>query len=275
MVYGLTLQGKRDPRLVHFAQCFAQSGFRVAIPDLTGLTSLTLHEGDLVSIKTLVTKLYADHKEPVGICAFSFGAGFSLLAASDPELSDIIDPLLLFGPYYSLPELWNSFATDERPPPTNENEWDALIWLRSVRAFHALDALKLQDHEKQEIIDFLTNYCTEPSITTKINFYERILKRIRIPNMKSSVIDETTLQRLSPYGRLGTIQGRVLILHDRYDILIPPHHSEGIYDELCLRGSPYEQRLLITPLLSHVTARSVWKIFDVFRIVDMIGGIYH
>ena len=49
-----------------------------------------------------------------------------------------------------------------------------------------------------------------------------------------------------PVGSLHKITSRVLLIHDQTDGLVPPVHSERIYEELTKRGIPDGQRLLVT-----------------------------
>lgn len=272
MMAGLTLLGERDPRLVNFARSFAESGFRVAAPALPGLKTFRYEVDDLTAMIDLVTALNSRYGGAIGITAFSAGAGLALTVATDPTLAGIVDPLLLFGPYYSLPELWHTIVDRPSHTPASDDEWNHYIWIQLVLAFRVLDSLDLDQSEKSELIDLLENYCWEPSLERKKLFYEQTLKGQSA--IHDQTLDDQALQELSPCGKLGKLTSRVLILHDSHDPAIPPQHSKRIYDELCLRGIPGAQKLLVTPLLSHVTARAAWRVFDLFPILGIIGEIF-
>jgi pimeloyl-ACP methyl ester carboxylesterase len=274
MVYGLTLKGERDPRLVNFSRCFAQSGLRVAVPDLAGLKSYRFDERDLAAIEALVSKLHSQYGGTIGITAFSLGAGLALTAASKPSLSGIVDPLLLFGPYYSLDDLLHTLVGNFNRTPASDDEWDDYIWIRLVLAYRSMDRLHLNHDEREELIALLGDYCLEPSLRRKRSFCDRLLRGRQGIDIASLIPEGRALERLSPLGKLETITSRVLILHDTHDRLIPPGHSGRICEALRSRDGGHAPRLLVTPLLSHVTARSAWRILDVFRILWIIGEIF-
>jgi hypothetical protein len=65
-----------------------------------------------------------------------------------------------------------------------------------------------------------------------------------------------------------------MVFHDPHDPLIPPSEARRLYEELKSRGPDARQRLLITPLLSHVNARATWRLMDVFPLLGMIGELF-
>ena len=73
MIYGLTLLGEEDPRLVRFASSSAKSGLRVIVPILPGLKSMDICMDDLDIISQLASHLYEEYKKPIGLVAFSAG----------------------------------------------------------------------------------------------------------------------------------------------------------------------------------------------------------
>ena len=73
---------------------------------------------------------------------------------------------------------------------------------------------------------------------------------------------------------MHNLSSRVLILHDSTDRLISPDHSQRILAELRRHGRPDASKLLITPLISHVSLGSVWRILDIFRVLRLVGGIF-
>jgi pimeloyl-ACP methyl ester carboxylesterase len=274
LLHGVTLQGERDPRLINFSRALAESGIRAAVIALPALKQCRFDMGDVEAIIDLATELNSESGKKVGIIGFSLGGGLALRAAADPRISEFIDPLLLFGPYYSLPEVWGSIVEKSTSAPRDEKGLDDFIWLRLVMAYRVLDLLNLDDKDKQELIDLLESYCFKPPLERKRRFFERVLSELDINQM--AVHAETTedLEDLSPMGKLTGLNSRVLILHDKYDNLIPHGQSEKIIEELRSCNPDGTQKLLVTPLLVHVTAGSLWRIFDVFRILAIMGEIF-
>jgi hypothetical protein len=50
--------------------------------------------------------------------------------------------------------------------------------------------------------------------------------------------------------------------------------AKRLYEELKSRGPDTRQRLLITPLLSHVNARATRRVIDVFHLLGMMGELF-
>ena len=274
VVQGLALQGERDPRLVNFSRALAESGIPAAVVALPELKACRFDEADVGAIIDLVTELSSASGQKIGIVGFSLGAGLALVAAADERISDIVDPVLLFGPYYSLLDLRNLILEQANFRPRNNEQWDDYIWIRMVLAYRSIDSLELEDDDKRELAELLANFCHEPSLQLKMQFYERVLRDIDIEPLCHQFIEDRAIAELSPSDRLSSVTGRVLILHDQYDNLIPPGQSEKIMAELRSRREGTTQKLLVTPILSHVMLRSVWKFFDVFRIMDIMGEIF-
>jgi len=274
LLYGLSLAGEQDARLVRLARAYLGSGFRVAVPSLAGLKTFRFDRGDKRAITDLVAHLHRRHGGRIGITGFSAGAGMALAAAADPAVADLIDPLMLFGPYYSLADLWTAWQACDVPASNRGKDWDCFIWTRMVSAFRHRDSLGLAPDEERELVDLLRDYCTGTPLRRKREFYERVLRGRNVHLRNDAPPDERTLQELSPRGRMNHLSSRVLILHDSTDRLIPPDHSQRIVEELCRRRGPDAQKLLITPLMSHVSPASVWRILDALRIVRLVGEIF-
>jgi pimeloyl-ACP methyl ester carboxylesterase len=277
MLYGLTMAGEKDVRLVQFARAYAASGLRVAAPDLPGLKSFRYEPSDLALLEDLVLDLDAKYGGPIGLTAFSAGAGLALTLVTYPSLQDRIDPLLLFGPFYSFAELWARFLEQGSCAPASDREWDHHIFVWLVLAYRILDRLDLDAGDRSELVDLLARYCWEPSVEKKRRFYERVLKGHDLVGMQDQRPDGPVLSEISPCGRLAGVRCRVLVVHDRYDHVVPPDQSRRLYAELCLRDLPGRQQLLITGLLSHVSWHMGLELLNVpavVRLLDLVGELF-
>jgi hypothetical protein len=86
--------------------------------------------------------------------------------------------------------------------------------------------------------------------------------------------DEAAALRLcSPDGRLASFPCRVDILHDPADTLVPPGDSQRILSELGAT-SDLGHRLLVTPLISHVTPRYSLRLGEIVQVLDMFADLY-
>ena len=274
MVYGFTLAGEKELRLIRFARAFATAGFRVVVPDLPGLKLLDLTTGDLELLVNMIAFLHGKSAGPIGLIGFSVGGGIALTAAANPVVCGYINSILLFGPHYSLPDLWTYMWQGDVRLPETDDAWDDFIWQQLTLAYRQRQALGLSAAEQAEIADLLKTYCSKPSLKQKQEAYERLVRPHGLLDARYELVDLAVLESLSPCGKLGMLPARVLILHDSHDSLIPPSQSRYILTELQQRGMPHSERLVITPLLSHVSPRAVLKFSDLFTILDMFGEMF-
>lgn len=274
MVYGFDYAGEKDPRLVRFAKAYVGSGFRVALPHLPGLKAFTLERGDLERICDLVNFLRSRYGDPIRITAFSIGAGLSLVTIAQYELDAQVDLLLLFSPCYSLPELWNSMSSKVIPTPKNDREWDHFLFSQMALAYRNINSLDFTEEERKEFLCLLDNYCNDTLLSDKREFYDRVLAGKQVPDLCDLSADEDTLEMFSPAGKLKGLSTRVLIMHDPDDLSSPPEQSRQIMAELCQRRASKGERLLVTPLLSHVRPRLAPKVLDLVKILDMMGELF-
>ncbi|MCP5047549.1 MAG: hypothetical protein GY940_10280, partial [bacterium] len=59
IVHGVTVNGRKDPRLVHFAHSIACSGVTCVVPSLEGLVSCRWEPGDLDKLVDLIVTVSA------------------------------------------------------------------------------------------------------------------------------------------------------------------------------------------------------------------------
>jgi pimeloyl-ACP methyl ester carboxylesterase len=274
MVYGFTMAGEKELRLVRFAQSFASFGFRVVVPDLPGLKSLDLVAGDLEMLISMIPYLHCDSARSIGLVGFSVGGGIALTAAANPNLWDKVDPILLFGPHYSLPDLWTGLWQVEGRFPETEDEWDDFIWRQLTLAYRQRRVLGFNDAEETEIVDLLRTYCSKPLMKHKREVYERLVRPHGLLTTRCEKVDLDILECLSPRGKLGMLKSKVLILHDSHDSLIPPSQSQYMLIELKNRSLPHSERLVITPLLSHVNPHAMLNLPDLLAILDVVGELF-
>ena len=274
MVYGFTLAGEKEPRLIRFVRAFTAAGFRVVVPDLPGLKSLDLLKGDLERLIDMIAYLHSEFEGPMGMVGFSVGGGIALTAAVNPALRGFADPILLFGPHYSLPDLWSNIWRNKKNFPKTKEAWDDFIWWQLMLAYRQSKALDFNAAEHAEIVELLKTYCSNPSLECKRKAYERLVRPHGLLDTQCEVVDPDVLEYLSPRGKLGRLLAQVLLMHDTYDPLIPPSQSQDMLAELQQRSIPHKERLVITPLLSHVSPRAVLNLSDLLAIIDVVGELF-
>jgi pimeloyl-ACP methyl ester carboxylesterase len=99
LVPGLSEPGRRDIRLVPFAESLARIGFLVVVPDLPAARRLAADASDAEAVAAAVLAL-PEAPGPAGLAAISYGAGPALLAALRPEVAARLDFIILLGAYH-------------------------------------------------------------------------------------------------------------------------------------------------------------------------------
>lgn len=140
VIHGFTRQGRRDPRLVAFARSMARTGFVVVAPDIEGPRTLAVGLDDARAIRDALayTAAGADghRRGPIGIMAYSFAVGPTVIAAADPVVAADVDVLVGVGGYYDLRDAITYVstgvdpATGRRtavPAPRREGKWLVLL----------------------------------------------------------------------------------------------------------------------------------------------------
>ena len=273
LVYGLTIAGEKDVRLVRFAQALTACGLRTVVPALPGLKTYRFAVSDLQHLCDLITSLKKEYA-PLEIVAFSIGGSICLSVVSQPGMADCVEKLLLFSPPYDLLGLWNNLQTRLVSEPTNPNYWDTFIWRQAVLAYRQRYVLKLSPEIICRLVEFLWNYCEGFSLAEKCAFYRQMLQGLGIQTAELESGEIQAIHVLSPKGQIGNFGGSVFILHDPFDDWVPAESSLQIMAELQGRGLPGAQRLLITPLISNVSPRFTWRLGDVLHILDILGELF-
>jgi pimeloyl-ACP methyl ester carboxylesterase len=273
-VSGLTLRGEREPRFVNFCRALAESGVRIAAPALPALKSCRFDESDLHILIALIRELYEREGIAANLVGFSVGGGLALVAAAGEEAGNAVGLAMVFGAHYDLGAVWQDLVQKHQGgPPTDDIDWEDYIWLRMIMAYRKLSSLDMGNAERKEMIGVLASYCGLP-IARKKEFFDRVMRPRRELTELAGSDDASVLARLSPRGLLRNLKAAVMVFHDPHDLLVPAVQAQRLYEELKSRGPETRQRLLITPLLSHVNARATRRVMDVFPLLAMMGELF-
>ena len=252
LIHGANPGGKDDPRIVGLAEALARAGRRVLVPQLT-LRLQRLDLTDPLRIREAVSFLAGGATAKVGVLAFSYGAGLSLVALADrPAIQAHVAFVATVGTYFSLFDLLQGTTTGTVPdqgatlpwqpdPRARELATEQLAALLGPAAGAALVAsVKSGDptglaQGPRSVYDLLAN--RDPA---RFN-----LLAGRLP---AALTDR--LSSLSPAGSINRVVVPVLALHARTDPASPPTESRALIAALDGR---VPTRLVIVGSLSHVT----------------------
>lgn len=106
LVHGLTEAGKDDPRIVWLGRLMARLGFAVLVPEFPGLRALRARDADVDEIADSVRYLASlgpvVRDDRIGLAGFSYVAGPTLIAATDPAIASRVSFVMSVGGYYDL-----------------------------------------------------------------------------------------------------------------------------------------------------------------------------
>ena len=152
-VHGASLRGKRDTRLIHFGRCLRESGVVCAIPELPRLSQLQVSPSDVDAIVETSLALHEEVGLPVVLIGFSWGASFSLIAATRSRLKKTLRMVIAIGAYHRLTDLFDFYSDTRYSTPHTEEHWDNLIYLHLVIAHQQREALQLSADLQARIVD--------------------------------------------------------------------------------------------------------------------------
>jgi pimeloyl-ACP methyl ester carboxylesterase len=250
LVHGANPGGKDDPRVVGLARSLSRTGRRVLVPQL-GLRNERLDRRDTTRILDAIEHLAVD--APVGVLAFSYGGGLTLVALGDrPEAQDGVAFVATAGTYYDIRHIVQGVTTGTVPFRRRTIRWDAdpegrdvlmrqLAFLlgrrdetRLRRAWQRRDPSDLEPQVRR-VYDLVAN--RRP---------ERVEELIaRLPAKIRRLAGE-----LSPSRVVDRIRVPVLALHSRDDPASPPTESRLLVAALEDR---VDARLIEVGILRHLT----------------------
>jgi pimeloyl-ACP methyl ester carboxylesterase len=123
LVPGLSEAGRRDVRLVPFAESLARVGFLVVVPDLPAARRLSADASDADAVAAAVLALPAG-PGPAGLAAISYAAGPAFLAALRPEVAARLDFIATLGAYHDTEAMLTFLVTGAYRAP-GAAEWRA------------------------------------------------------------------------------------------------------------------------------------------------------
>ena len=271
-VHGVTINGGQDPRLIHFARTMAHFGVTCVVPTLGGLASCRWEASDLDELANIIILAADTFQQPVGLIGFSFGGSYALVVAGRSEALENIPWIITFGAYHTLADVLEGYALNLKREPQDKTEWDEAIYQRLVCLYGQRDAITFPQEGWQELEALLRRYCSEASFEEKRRFYNHYLHDLDTEVFKR-LPEPEVLKRLSPAGNLEHLDCPVTLIHDRHDHAVPPAQAERLLSELETRPNNKRHRLVLTSLLSHVSASNLLNIPEVIRLANALAPL--
>jgi len=247
-VHGLTLDGGRDARLVHFARALARTGVTCFVPTLPALSDGRLDACDLETLQALVHRCAQDAGRPLGLVGFSLGASYALCVAAREAARPDLRAVLSFNAAQDLDALLRQ-ALETLRSPQDDASRDIAIFAALVLTRSVGDRLALADLQPV-IRDFLKGYCERP-LEEKRRFFEAHLAGLPLVEAFETARSQGSWAPMSPKGQLHSLRLPTSLIHDRQDCLVPPSHAQALADELAQQPA---LRVWMTGATAHMQA---------------------
>jgi len=272
-VYGLLLQGERDPRVIRFARAMASTGVRVVVPVLNGMKSFLLEPADRDALTDIIEHV-SQNENPTAIFAASAGACLALCAAANSTRCGRANPIMLISPVYDLNTALTALHDPSPPMEESISAWHGYIWKQCAIAYRNRKIIGLPDETRLQLEDILRRYDNGLTSDEIKVFYQTCLLPLKLHEHQDAPNESEALQALTPRGKLNQIHSRVIIIHSAHDPIVPPEHARQMMDELQQRGKSCEQQLLITPVLSHDLLQRTTRLRDMFHFTHLLGELF-
>ena len=243
---GANAAGRDDPDVVNLGEALARSGFSVMFywsPTMGLQRNIDANEID----NLVHAFLYLEQQEwvkpgRVGIGGFCVGAAFSLVAAADPRISDRIQFVNAFGPYFDAEDLLLQVVTRSRVDQGVRTPWEPDSLTLDVFANELIETL-----EDPEDIESLTKVFLDgksadlSSLTPAGQNIARMIEGVG-PEEATRLFNQLPedflreMDRISPSTYVNDLKAKILVLHDRDDDLVPSSESRNLAAAMRERG---------------------------------------
>jgi dienelactone hydrolase len=288
LLHGVHHLGIDEPRLETFATAMAACGVQVLTPELSDIKDYRVGAGSIATIGESAEWLtHSSGGQPVGVMGLSFSGGLSLLAAADPKYRPDIRFVVAVGSQDAMSRVAAYYRTgeDKRPDGTEEklapHEYGPLVLeyehlaefvpaqdvgpIRAVLRAHLYEDLPA---EHQAIARLSARQASEANA-----LMDTRLAATRTALERADALHVVDMAKVSPEGRLATLETPVYLLHGAGDNIIPSAETEWMASELP-RASL--KAVLISPVLSHLNMDGANPtVLDQLRLVHFFAKVLH
>lgn len=247
---GANAAGRDDKDVVNLGNALARSGF-VTMFHWSPTMALN-HNIDPAEIENLVwafqylsSRDFVD-QDRVGMGGFCVGASFALVAASDPRIRDDVVFLNAFGPYFDARYLLLQLASRSRLYQGESEPWEPDRLTMRVFANELIESL--QDPQARQTLSrmFLQGQdVPDAELNGLPPEAQRILQLLEGTSLKEAediyqllpAEFRADMESISPSAHVDGLKARLMIMHDRYDRLVPAAESRRLASALEERGN--------------------------------------
>lgn len=276
IIHGMSPLGNQDPRLIHMANCLANLGYRVVLPNFP---TVTLYLFTIESVAEYAGFLSALAKNatfcPSGkyaILTFSLSGPIALRACTLADNASHLSAFLTIGSPHSLKDIFTIALTD-----LNYDRFTKFVTLKNI--LH--HSKKIEENFTQALrlrIQMENNLCSTEVLETHLTTltplqqqqYQQTLASLpdTMPYYQAhhAVIDELD-RRFQLLGDYSKIQFPLILIHSKKDSIFHAEETKKLSKHL--KALRINHKRLITTMFDHVTTElSLNKMHQALRMYN-------
>ncbi|MXY60455.1 MAG: hypothetical protein F4Y96_08550 [Chloroflexi bacterium] len=242
--------GLDDPRVVNLGNALARAGYVAMLhwsPNI-GLHA-DVHPSEpqklVRAFRYLAGQDYVD-PERVGLGGFCIGASFALVAAADRDIRDRVSFVNAFGPYFDAESLVLQAASRSVLYGGERTAWEPHPLTQRVLATELIQTLDDPSHADILTRHYLEGQPVTPAEWDALSSSARTLARLmdgvepREAEALYAMLPadfREELARLSPSNHIDDVRARLLVMHDRNDLMVPVAESRRLVEATRERGN--------------------------------------
>ncbi|MBV9946580.1 MAG: hypothetical protein JOZ69_07010 [Myxococcales bacterium] len=285
LVHGVHHLGIDEPRLVRLARAIAAVGVEVLTPELAELCDYRVDPASIPTIGVAARVLARELGVPrVGVMAFSFAGGLSIIAAGDPAWSDAFSAVVAVGVHDDLGRVLRFFVTNEAPRPSGpplalraHPYGPAVLVYSHVADFFppddvglAGDVLRLWLHEDFEAARALARGLSPAGAEVMAHFFDRDTGPLG-PALAAEIEKlSPSFAAVSPSAHIAGLRVPLYLLHGADDTVIPPTETEWLAHD----APPARLReVLVSRAIGHVELGAKPRVVDELLLVHFMASV--
>ncbi|MDE2836085.1 MAG: hypothetical protein OXL97_01045 [Chloroflexota bacterium] len=240
---GAVPTGLEDPRVVNLGNALARAGYVAMFhwsPNI-GLDA-DVHPSEprklVRAFEYLAGQDYVD-PERVGLGGFSIGASFALVAAADPRIRDRVSFVNAFGPYFDAEALVLQAASRSVLYGGERIAWEPHPLTQLVLATELIQTLDDPSEAALLTRHYIEDQPASPAELDALSSSALTLIRL-MDGVEPGEAEELyamlpadfreELARISPSNHIDDVRARLLVMHDRYDPMVPVAESRRLVE---------------------------------------------
>lgn len=245
LVPGLAPEGRRDPRLVLFADMLARKRFAVLVPDLPSFQAQQVSASDKDELADALRFLRArpEGQGKLGIAAISYAAGPAILAVLEPDLRSRVDFVVAIGGYHDTLSVTTFFTTGfyrvsggewRRGVPNAYGKW-VFVLANAERIEREFDRVALAAMARRKLADLDADVADlERGLGPEGQAVVALLANREPGRVRDLVVQlpraiGEDMRALSLADRdFSGVRARFLLVHGRDDAIVPYAESEAL-----------------------------------------------